>query len=110
MAGTQIPAHAQPRHARPRRKPRRRSRSLWLLPAALLSALLLLAGGVMAYLLWPVWPQAVATDAPALPITISGVAPVWELESRPSTSPTLMKISEFSRKADMAAACSYFAV
>jgi hypothetical protein len=68
MASTQIPARAQPR-----RKPRRRSRNLWLLPAALLSALLLLAGGVMAYLLWPVWPQAVAVDAPPLPITISGV-------------------------------------
>jgi hypothetical protein len=74
MASTHIPAHDQHRQVRPRRKPRRKSRSIWLLPVALLSSLLLLAGGVMAYLLWPVWPDAVAIDAPALPITVGGVA------------------------------------
>src|SRR4051794_1213830 len=73
MASTHIPTRDQHRQVRPRRKPRRKSRSIWLLPVALLSALLLLAGGVMAHLLWPVWPEAVAIDAPALPITVSGV-------------------------------------
>jgi hypothetical protein len=43
------------------------------LPVVLLSALLLLAGGGVAYLLWPIWPEAVPIDAPPLPITISGV-------------------------------------
>jgi hypothetical protein len=73
MASTHIPARDQQRHAGPQRTPRPRSRSLWLLPVALLSTLLLLAGGGGAYLLWPVWPEAVAIDAPPLPITISGV-------------------------------------
>jgi len=53
--------------------PRRKARRLWLLPSVLLTALLLLAGGVMTYLLWPLWPEAVPADAPALPITVSGV-------------------------------------
>lgn len=75
MASTDIPSPAELQHPRRRAPgtPRRRSRSLWLLPVALLSALLLLAGGLLAYLLWPVWPEAVTIDAPPLPITISGV-------------------------------------
>lgn len=73
MAGTQITAHAERRHGRPRRKPRRRKPGMLLLPIALLSALALLAGGVVTYLLWPLWPEPVTVDAPALPITVSGV-------------------------------------
>jgi hypothetical protein len=34
---------------------------------------LFLTGGPIAYILWPHWPEPVALDAPALPITIAGV-------------------------------------
>lgn len=70
-------SHVSAGIGRPRRRapggPRRRKRSLWLLPIALLACLLMLAGGVMAYLLWPLWPESVSIDAPALPISVSGV-------------------------------------
>jgi hypothetical protein len=38
-----------------------------------IAGFLFLTGGPVAYILWPRWPAPVALDAPALPITISGV-------------------------------------
>ena len=73
MASNEISAPAERRQRQPRRKPRRRKHGMLLLPLALLSALALLAGGVVTYLLWPLWPEPVRVDAPALPITVSGV-------------------------------------
>ncbi len=62
-----------------RRRPRRRRHPngpvVPLLPLAVLFALVLGAAGYIGYVLWPRWPGAtVAPDAPALPITIAGVA------------------------------------
>src|SRR5712664_3919995 len=62
-----------------RRGPRRRRRPngpvVPVLPLAVLFALVLGAAGYIGYVLWPRWPGAtVAPDAPALPITIAGVA------------------------------------
>jgi hypothetical protein len=44
------------------------------LKAALVAAVLALAGCPIAYILWPRWPDAVPLDAPALPITVGGMA------------------------------------
>jgi hypothetical protein len=62
-----------------RRGPRRRRQpngpGVPVLPRAVLFALVLGAVGYIGYVLWPRWPGAtVAPDAPALPITIAGVA------------------------------------
>jgi hypothetical protein len=73
---THKPAHQDrlhPPRAPLRRKLRPRKRGMLLLPLVLLAGLGLLAGGVVTYLLWPLWPEPVTVDAPALPITVSGV-------------------------------------
>lgn len=43
------------------------------LKAALVLAVLALAGCPIAYILWPRWPDAVPLDAPALPVTVGGM-------------------------------------
>ena len=54
---------------------RRKRRGALLLPLVILLALVFGAAGYIAYALWPRWPgPPVAADAPALPITIAGVA------------------------------------
>jgi hypothetical protein len=58
---------------------RRPSNARWnfgslVLKLALAAAVLALAGCPVAYILWPRWPDQVARDAPALPITIGGLA------------------------------------
>ncbi len=61
-------------HAVPRRHPRTKSRGILALPFAALVGLVLAAGGFVAYVLWPTWPgKTVPIDAPAMPITVSGV-------------------------------------
>ncbi|MGB6538375.1 MAG: hypothetical protein WBF58_20715 [Xanthobacteraceae bacterium] len=53
---------------------RRRSRSFLLLPFLFLLVPLLAAASFVAYVLWPNWADApVASDAPALPVTVAGV-------------------------------------
>ena len=49
-------------------------RGVLLPPLAAALALVLGAVGYVAYVLWPRWPDAVAIDAPAIPITVAGVA------------------------------------
>lgn len=44
-----------------------------VLKLALSAGVLLLAGCPVTYILWPRWPDQVALDAPALPITIAGL-------------------------------------
>jgi hypothetical protein len=41
---------------------------------ALIAGVLVFAGSPVAYILWPRWSDAVAPDAPALPITVGGMA------------------------------------
>jgi hypothetical protein len=57
----------------PERNPRAKSRGLSALPFAAVVALVLAAGGFVAYVLWPTWPsETAAIDAPAMPITVAG--------------------------------------
>jgi hypothetical protein len=44
-----------------------------VLKLALIAGVLCLAGCPVAYILWPRWPDQVALDAPALPITVGGM-------------------------------------
>jgi hypothetical protein len=64
-------------HAVPRRTHRANARRLGTLPFAALAALSGLALAALcfvAYVLWPTWPsKVVPIDAPAIPITVSGV-------------------------------------
>jgi len=64
-------------HAVPRRNDRANARRLATLPFAALAALSALALAALcfvAYALWPTWPsKVVPIDAPAIPITVSGV-------------------------------------
>src|SRR5579885_740369 len=56
------------------RKTKRKSGGVLLLPFAVMTGLIGLALGFVAYILWPTWPEMpVAIDAPALPITVAGV-------------------------------------
>jgi hypothetical protein len=56
-------------------KQRRRpsSATAHLFAIALLGGVIALAGSVVALVLWPRWPVAVAPDAPSVPITVGGV-------------------------------------
>ncbi len=45
-----------------------------VLRLALIAGVLCLAGCPVAYILWPSWPDQVALDAPALPITVGGIS------------------------------------
>jgi hypothetical protein len=60
--------------ARATKDPRKRSASTGLLFAlATLGALIALAGSIVALVMWPRWPVAIAPDAPSVPITVGGV-------------------------------------
>jgi len=61
-------------HVLPQRNIRRPARGRLMLPFAGLAALVLAAGIVVSYMLWPTWPSApVPFDAPAMPITVVNV-------------------------------------
>ena len=54
---------------------RRAARGLLAMPLLLFAAATLAAAGYVGYVLWPRWPDIpVALDAPAIPITVAGVA------------------------------------
>jgi len=58
-----------------RRRPRGAGRGSLALPLVMLITLAIGAVGFIAYVLWPRWPgPPVTRDAPALPVTIAGVA------------------------------------
>jgi hypothetical protein len=60
--------------ARSTKERRRRSASAGLLFAlAALGCLIALAGSIVALVMWPRWPVALAPDAPSMPITVGGV-------------------------------------
>jgi hypothetical protein len=65
--------------AAPRAAPARSRAAPWSLASlalklALTVGVLALVAGPVAYILWPRWPDPVALDAPALPITVGGMA------------------------------------
>jgi hypothetical protein len=61
-------------HVLPQRNIRRTARGRLMLPFACLAFLVLAAGFVVSYMLWPTWPSAaVALDVPAMPITVANV-------------------------------------
>jgi hypothetical protein len=58
-----------------RKRPRRSGRSLLLPPLVVFAAVACAALAYVGYVLWPRWPgPPVGVDAPALPITVGGVA------------------------------------
>ena len=72
MSSTSIAGKAD---RRARRRLRRSGRSLVVLPIAVVLLVAVAAVVLIAYVLWPRWPSAaIAPDAPALPITVGGVA------------------------------------
>jgi len=61
-------------HVLPQRNIRRSARGRLMLPFACLALLVLAAGIVVSYMLWPTWPSTpVPLDAPAMPITVANV-------------------------------------
>jgi hypothetical protein len=61
-------------HVLPQRNSRHSARGRLMLPFACLASLVLAAGIVVSYMLWPTWPSApVPLDAPAIPITVANV-------------------------------------
>jgi len=61
-------------HVLPRRNIRRSARGRLMLPFACLALLVLAAGMVVSYMLWPTWPsKSVPLNAPAMPITVANV-------------------------------------
>src|SRR5580704_6994164 len=61
-------------HVLPQRNIRRPTRGRLMLPLACLALLVLAAGIVVSYMLWPTWPSApVPLNAPAMPITVANV-------------------------------------
>lgn len=61
-------------HVLPQRSIRRPARGRLMLPFACLALLVLTAGIVVSYMLWPTWPSTpVPLDAPAMPITVANV-------------------------------------
>src|SRR5258705_1971088 len=71
--GDHDPLHVSQDHGRHLRRQRPGKRSHLLLPLMGFSAVALTAFGYIGYVLWPRWP-APRVDAPALPITVAGVA------------------------------------
>jgi hypothetical protein len=66
-------SHRQPR-AKTREQAREVSRPILTLPFVLVVLSAATVAGVVSYLLWPTWPSTpAALDAPAIPITVSGV-------------------------------------
>src|ERR1700680_2132624 len=61
-------------HVLPQRNIRRTKRGVLMLPLACLAVLVLGAGIVVSYMLWPTWPSGpVPLGAPAMPITVANV-------------------------------------
>ena len=61
-------------HVLPQRNIRHSARGRLMLPFACLAVLVLGAGIVVSYMLWPTWPsRPTALDAPAIPITVANV-------------------------------------
>jgi hypothetical protein len=61
-------------HVLPQRNIRRSAHGRLALPFAGLASLVLAAGIIVSYMLWPTWPSAsVPLDAPAIPITVANV-------------------------------------
>jgi hypothetical protein len=61
-------------HVLPQRNIRRTARGRLVLPFACLASLVLAAGIVVSYMLWPTWPsRTTPLDAPAIPITVANV-------------------------------------
>ena len=61
-------------HVLPQRNIRRTARSRLMLPFACLAVLVLAAGIVVSYMLWPTWPSTpVPLNGPAMPITVANV-------------------------------------
>ena len=61
-------------HVLPQRNIRRNKRGVLMLPFACLAVLVLGAGIVVSYMLWPTWPSGpVPLNAPAMPITVANV-------------------------------------
>ncbi len=61
-------------HAVPQRRSRRRKRSVFTLPFAILVLLAAAAAAFVSYVLWPTWPSTpTPLDAPAIPVTVAGV-------------------------------------
>lgn len=65
---------AQQPSAPSRRKPKRGGHNPLAAPLLMFAAVMIVAAGYVAYVLWPRWPDApVAFGAPALPIVVAGV-------------------------------------
>ena len=61
-------------HVLPQRNIRRAARGRLMLPFACLALLVLAAGIVVSYMLWPTWPSGpIPLNAPAMPITVANV-------------------------------------
>src|ERR1044071_3433190 len=60
-------------YARSTRKTRRSTSAGLLFALAAVAGLMVLAGAVVALVMWPRWPVAIAPDAPSVPVTVGGV-------------------------------------
>jgi hypothetical protein len=60
-------------YARSTRKNRRSTTAGLLFALAAVAGLIVLAGAVVALVMWPRWPVAIAPDAPSVPVTVGGV-------------------------------------
>jgi len=60
-------------YARSTRKSRRSTSAGLLFALAAVAGLIVLAGAVVALVMWPRWPVAIAPDAPSVPVTVGGV-------------------------------------
>jgi len=60
-------------YARSTRKSRRGTSAGLLFALAAVAGLIVLAGAVVAVVMWPRWPVAIAPDAPSVPVTVGGV-------------------------------------
>jgi hypothetical protein len=60
-------------YARSTRKSRRGTSAGLLFALAAVAGLIVLAGAVVALVMWPRWPVAIAPDAPSVPVTVGGV-------------------------------------
>ena len=54
-------------------KSRRGTSAGLLFALAAVAGLIMLAGAVVALVMWPRWPVAIAPDAPSVPVTVGGV-------------------------------------
>jgi hypothetical protein len=60
-------------YARSPRKSRRGTSAGLLFALAAVAGLIVAAGAVVALVMWPRWPVAIAPDAPSVPVTVGGV-------------------------------------